>query len=132
MAQIKQLGVIPTVVLGCKNTTVSDIAEGIAVILDTYVAGQISVKLPASDVGAFGVTQEIIPAGKYGRVIVSGVANCTASATITSAGATAYVMTDAAGKVLPQTAAKYQLGIALQDALNADRVMVLLAQAKNA
>jgi hypothetical protein len=132
MAQLNQLGTIPTVTLTCKNTSGSDIAEGIAVILDTYVTGQLSVKLPASDVGAFGVTAEAIPNGKMGRVIVTGVANCTASATITSAGATAYVMTDSAGKVLPQTAGKYQLGIALQDAVSTDRVNVLLCQAKNA
>jgi precorrin-4 methylase len=132
MAQIKQIGTNPVLTLPCKNTSGSDLAEGIVVMLDTYVAGQYSVKLTASDVGAMGVTAEAIANGKIGRVIVAGVASCTASATITSAGGTAVVMADSAGKVLPQTAAKYQVGFALQDAVSTDRVAVLLAFAKNA
>lgn len=132
MAQNKQVGSAPNLTLVCKNTSGSDIAEGIAVMLDTYVSGQISVKMTASDVGAIGVALEPIANGKFGRVVVGGVVSCVASATITSAGGTAVVMTDAAGKVLPQTAAKYQLGYALQDAVNTDRVDVLIAPAKNA
>lgn len=132
MAQLNALGTIPTLTLPCKNTSGSDIAEGIVVSLATYVAGQISIGLPASDVGPFGVTAEAIANGKVGRVIVSGVANCIASATITSAAGTAYVMCDNAGKVLPQTAGKYQTGIALQDAVSTDRVNVFLCPAKNA
>lgn len=132
MAQINQLGTVPSVTLACKNTSGTDIAEGIVVALATYVAGQISIGLPTNDVGPFGVTAEIIANGKVGRVIVSGVANCIASATITSAAGTAYVMCDSAGKVLAQTAGKYQVGLALQDAVSTDRVNVLLAIAKNA
>jgi hypothetical protein len=42
-------------------------------------------------------------------------------------------MTDSAGKVLDQTAGKFQLGMALSGTTTAnDPVLVLMAQAKNA
>lgn len=133
MAQINQLGGVPGLDLAFKNYTGADIAAGIAVKLDaanppnTNVAG--GVILPTSDVDAFGVTMEILPAGKIGRVRVGGVVVATASATITYGDV---LMADAAGKVLPQTAGKCQIGRALSSAVAGDAVNVHIAVAKNA
>lgn len=113
--------------LSCFQAVGADIAAALAVKLDAATDG---VTITSSDVGAFGVTVDLIKTGKYGRVAVSGVAVCTAGGTVTKG---APVMTDAAGKVIDQTAGKYQLGIALDGTtVSGDQVRVLLKQAKNA
>lgn len=130
MTQIKQVGNITVLALNCKNTSGSDMAEGIAVMLDTFVSGQISVKLTSGNtVACLGITQEAIANGKIGRVIAIGVASATASGTITAG---QFVMPDSAGKVLTQTATNAAVGIALQDALTTERLDVLLVPARNA
>ena len=133
MAQINQVSGAPLLDLTCKNTTGSDIAAGYAVILDTSNPPSSGtapgITLPASDANAFGVTVDAIPNGKTGRVRVAGIAVCTSSATLHVGD---YVETDSAGKVRDLQAGNYQLGICLGEAVSADAVAVLLAQAKNA
>lgn len=131
MAQLNALGSFPTLTYTVKNTSGSDIAANIGVIADTYVAGQISVKLPTGSgtTHPFGITMEAIANGKTGRVMGGGIAVCVASGTLTAGGP---VMLDSAGKVLAQTAGLYQTGVCMQDAVATDAVNVLLAFAKNA
>lgn len=115
------------------NYGVSDLAEGSAVILDTSNTGgantAVGVKLPASDVNPVGILPTAIPAGKSGVVRVYGVASGIASGTVHVGDP---LMTDSAGKVLAQTAGKFQIGICWSEAVANDRVLVLLDRAKNA
>jgi len=135
MAQLNKLGNVPRNLLTVKNTSGADIAAGLAVIPDTTntpggSGTPMGVTLPASDVGAFAIAIETLTNTRLGRVAVVGsVAIGTASGTIHVGN---YVMTDSAGKVLVQTAGKYQIGIALSEAVSGDSVSVLIAPAKNA
>lgn len=134
MAQINQLGRVPGIELPVKNYGVSAIAEKLAVIIDTTnlpgVSTPMGVTLPASDVGAFGILTCGAAAGGMASVQVSGVARCTAGAAVTIG---AYVMTNSVGKIVAQTAGKYQIGMAMSTTDGADQdVLVLLCQAKNA
>lgn len=114
MTQYNQVSGVGVVDLTFKNTSGNDIAAGLAVIADSSNAPSPGtpggVVLPASDVTPLGITVDAIPAGKTGRVRVTGVAPCTCSAAVTYG---AYLMTDSAGKVLAQTAGKYAIGVAL-------------------
>lgn len=135
MAQINQLS--RTRVPGgddtVKNYGVTDIGAYLAVILDTTntpgSGTPKGVTLPASDVGAYAFTITPLVAGKLGQVQTLGIAIGTASATIHIGD---YLMTDSAGKVLPQTAGKYQIGQAQSEALTGENVLVRIATAKNA
>lgn len=136
MAQLDQLAgiAIPGGDITVKNYGVSDIAEGLAVILDTTNTPDgggtpIGVTLPASDVKSFGIAVTSIPAGKFGTVRVLGVAIGTASGTIHMGD---FLMTDSAGKVLVAGAGKYTIGQAMSEAVTTDRVAVLIAKAVNA
>jgi len=78
----------------------------------------------------FGVTVESFASGGTGRVQCYGIAVCTAGAAITAGDV---VMPTSSGKVITQTSAKPQVGIALHDAAaDGDPVRVLLQIAKNA
>lgn len=135
MAQLNQLGgiAIPGGDITVKNYGVSDIAAGLAVKYDTSNPGGSGlprgVILTASDVGAMGVAVTTIPAGKTGVVRTMGQAVATASGTLHVGD---ICMTDSAGKVLAQTAGKYQLGIVASEAVANDAVLVDIARAKNA
>ena len=135
MTQLDRLGNVPVNVLPCKNTSGSDIAAKLAVILDTSnppdgSGTPMGIKLPASDANAFGITLEAIPNNKIGRVAVIGsVAVGSASGTVHVGD---YVMTDSAGKILAQTAGKYQIGMSLSEAVSTDDIKVLIMPAKNA
>lgn len=134
MTQYNQVGGVGVVDLTFKNATGSDIAAGLAVIADSSnppspgVPGYIT--LPASDEKPLGITVDAIPNGKTGRVRVIGVAVCTCSAAVAFG---AYVETDSAGKVLPQTAANYAIGVALgATAGTGELVSVLIDRSINA
>jgi hypothetical protein len=134
MAQINQLGRVPGIELPVKNYGVSDIAAGLAVIIDTTntPAGSgtpMGVTLPASDAAAFGILVTTAVAGRMANVQLSGVAIGVASATIHVGDV---LMTDSAGKLLPQTAGKFQIGVAMSEAVSTDNVAVLISRAKNA
>lgn len=134
MAQIDQLGSIATTDLTVKNYSGSDIADKLVVILDTTnlpdgSGTPIGVTLPASDVKAFGVAVGTLPTLKMGRIRVAGAAVCVASGTIHMGDV---LMSDSAGKVLAQTAGKYQIGIAMSEAVTTEDVLVFLQRAKNA
>ena len=133
MAQVNQLGAIHLLDISVHNYGGSDLAEGVAVILDTSNPGTATtmpgVTLPASDAKAFGILPAKIPAGKDGYCRVYGVAVGTATGTLHVGD---YVMTDSAGGVKAQTAGLYTLGMALSEAVNGDRVQVLIDRAKNA
>ena len=78
----------------------------------------------------FGVTVESFASGGTGRVQCYGIAVCTAGAAITAGDV---VMPTSSGKVITQTSAKPQVGIAMHDAAaDGDPVRVLLQLAKNA
>jgi len=135
MAQFNQLGRTPGIELPVKNYGVTAIAEKLAVIRDTAnppgpdgVA--MGVTLPASDAGAFGILTSPIAVGGYANVQLTGVARCVAGAAIALG---QVVMTNSAGKIVPQTAGLYQIGTAMSvaTAINED-VLVFLHQAKNA
>jgi len=120
------------------NNTGSDIAAGLAVVVDSTNAlsssntvDGVSVKLPAAD-GALGVgvTMEVIKAGNFGRVRTGGQAAGTASGAIT-AGA-AVMVESATGKIKASGAGNAQIGIALTTAADGDPVLVQIVPAKNA
>lgn len=139
MAQINQLAGTFLLDIPVHNySTTTDLAEGVAVILDTANPGTANaapgVTLPASDAKAFGFLTSKIPFGKSGVCRVQGVA-----VAIPTVGSTIAVgdvlMTDSSGFVKPQTATLSQIGIALAGvttAVAADRVLVLIDRAKNA
>ncbi len=135
MPQINQLA--SRAILGgditVKNYTGTDIPAFTAVKFDIANPGGTSnsrgVITTTSDANSYGVTLTVIPAGKQGLIRTHGEAVCVASGSI-SLGDT--VMTDATGKVLVQTAGKYQLGIATSVAVANDQVTVDIARAKNA
>jgi hypothetical protein len=135
MAQINQLGGIAVAGgdIPVKNYGGSDIAAGLVVKYDTSNPGGTNlprgVVITSNDTLAMGVTVTVIPAGKTGLVRTLGQAIGTASATIHVG---QVLMSDSAGKVLPQTAAKTQIGIATSEALNGDFVAIDIARAANA
>jgi hypothetical protein len=116
-----------------KNYGVSDIAEGLCVKPDTSNTGSNSapmgVILTADDAKAWAVTMQIIKAGQSGEVQTLGQTWATASGTIHVGDP---LMTDSAGKVLAQTAGKYQIGIAVSEAVSGDPCQFDIARAKNA
>jgi hypothetical protein len=134
MAQINQLGGIAVNGgdIPVKNYGGSDIAAGLVVKYDTTNPGGTNlprgVVITSDDTLAMGITVTVIPAGKMGLVRTLGQGIATASATIHVG---QVLMSDAAGKVLPQTVTKYQIGIAASEALNGDFVAVDIARAKN-
>jgi len=135
MAQINQLGGIAVAGgdIPVKNYGGSDIADGLAVKYDTSnppgTNTPAGVVITSSDANPIGFALGTIPAGKMGLVRRLGRAVGTASATIHVGDV---LMTDSAGKVLPQTAGKYQIGIAASEAVNADKVAVDISIAKDA
>ena len=138
MAVLNQLAGTFLLDLPVHNYGGSTLAENAAVILDTAnpasSSGASGVVLPASDVTPFGFLQSAIPAGKSGIVRVYGVSLANPTVGVTFA-PNAPLMTDATGAVLAQTAAKYQIGIAITGVTTAvagDKVLVLLDRAKNA
>ena len=77
-----------------------------------------------------GVSIEAAVSGGTVRIQTAGIAVCTGGAVITAG---AVVMPTAAGKVITQTAAKPQVGIALEDcAADGDLVRIMLCPAFNA
>ncbi len=110
------------------------IAAYLAVKLDTAhtpsATAPPSVVITASDVGPIGFTVNALAATTgLGLVQLAGLGVGTASATIHVGDV---LMTDSAGKVLPQTAGHYQVGIAQSEAVSGDLVLVQIAIAKNA
>jgi hypothetical protein len=133
MAQVNQLGRVPGIELPFKNYSVAAIAQKLAVIRDTTnlpgAGTPAGITLPASDVAAFGILVTNAAVGGMANVQITGVAIGTAIATIHIGDV---LMTDSAGKLLPQTAGKYQIGTAMSEALTGEDVAVFLHQAKNA
>lgn len=116
----------------------SAIAAGLAVKYDTSNPGGPNtprgVVITSDSTLVIGITVDSIPAlangiAGTGKVRRAGMAVATASATIHVG---QYVMSDSAGKVLPQTAGLFQTGIADSEALSGDSVLVWVAPAKNA
>lgn len=118
-----------------KNYGGSDIAEGLAVKYDT---GNLpgsgvapGVVITSDDTLVIGVAVSTIPAGKIGMVRMGGRAIGISSAAALTVGTV--LMTDAAGKVLAQTAGKYQIGTCASTVTAAnDRVAIDICRAKNA
>jgi len=133
MAQVNQLAATYLLDVPVHNYGGSDLAEGVAVILDTTNTGGANtapgVMLPASSAKSIGFLPSAIPAGKSGVMRVYGIASGIASATVHVGDV---LMVDTAGKVLPQTAGLHQIGIAFSEAVANDRVLVLIERAKNA
>lgn len=130
MANFDQKSSIHLLDIDFKNYTGSDIAAGIAVKIDTTAGNVDGVVQTTDDTLSIGITMEVIKAGAFGRVRVYGVAVATAGGTVTVGKP---VMTDSAGKVVDQTAGKYQIGYALDGTTSAnDQIRVLLSIAKNA
>lgn len=136
MAQINQLSAIPVSGgdLTVKNYGGSDIAVKRVVKFDTVNtpggagSNPIGVVLTSSDVGAIGISLTTIPTLKLGQIRLLGAAVAVASATVHIGDP---LKSDATGKVLPQTAATYQIGFAMSEAANTEDVLVWLAPAKN-
>lgn len=134
MAQIYQLAATYLLDVPVHNySTTTDLAEGVAVILDTANPGGVNtavgVTLPASDAKPFGFLTTKIPFGKSGVARVYGVASGVASGTLHVGD---IVMTDSAGAVKAQTTGLAQIGICMSEAVSTDRVLVLIDRAKNA
>lgn len=120
------------------NYSGSDIAANIAVALDdtkdiaTNSSG-IGVKLPAaSGDPCVGVTQEVIPAGGYGRVRCFGpIAQMTAKGANTAG---AWVMAEiTTGNAIAATTGKTGIGIALNASTSdGDLLLVMLSTGYNA
>ena len=127
-----------------KNYTGSDIPANVAVSVDTTAANVISptnlvdaigvIPVAASGNPVVGVTMEIIPAGRVGRVRCGGVAPMFADGAITAG---TFVDASAAatkvGYAKVHVAAASTLGMALSTATaDGDPVLVLIAQGRNA
>lgn len=122
MSTSPQLGSTDVLVGTFHNfSTTTDIAAGLGVLADTshlpstdFAGGII---LPANSggvVGTLGVTMEKIPAGRTGRVRLSGVSVCTAEGSVTYG--TPVQISDTSGKngwVKTCGATTVQLGIAI-------------------
>lgn len=119
-----------------KNATGSDIAAGIAVVMDTTAGRVMHVKPPAaagSVAGSIGITVEAIANGKVGRVRCVGAAVATAHGTINPGeGVQIENASGHEGKVIVCGAATTQLGRALTAAVDGDQVLVLVGVATNA
>lgn len=121
--------------ISCFNAGTA-IAAKLCVKLDTgnlmgaaQGAPAVAVTAASTDV-PLGVTVEALPASGYGRVQVGGIAIVQAAGAITAG---AVVMPAAAGQVQTQTAAKPQLGQALNTTANAaDPCAVIIHIALNA
>ena len=133
MAQVNQLAATYLLDVPVHNYGGSDLAEGSAVILDTSNTGgantAVGVTLPASDAKVIGILPSTIPAGKSGVVRVQGIANAIAGGTLHVGDV---VMGNSAGKVVAQTAGLQQIGYCWSEAVNNDRVLVLIDRSKNA
>lgn len=121
-------------------STTTAVGANLVVKYDTSNVGGPSlprgVIITSDDTLCIGVTVDALAVapvagvpGPVGRVRRAGMAVCTASATIHVG---QYLMSDSAGKVLPHTAGKYQIGIADSEAVSGDLVNVWLEIAKNA
>jgi hypothetical protein len=140
MSSSVQLGSVDTLVLTYHNFGASDIAAGLGVLTDTanppvgdYAGGIVLPTVSGSVAGTLGVTVERIPAGRSGRVRVSGVSVMTADGTI-AYGANVQIATDSGklGYAKTCAAATEQLGIALDAATDGQLVRVAHALANNA
>ncbi len=126
--------------VSCFNNAATAIPAGSAVVVDaSYVptgdhvmgvklqTGSGSIEQPA------GITVDILPAGKYGRVRKLGAAPCTASGTVTVGD---FLMIDGAtgneGQVATQTSTHAQIGRALNSGVDLDIIQVDVAIARNA
>lgn len=114
--------------LSLHNYSGTDIASGVAVIMDTAASsfmGVSAIATAASVELTIGITMETIPAGKAGRVRTCGAAVCTAGETILRGNA---VQIDSAagreGQVKLLVAGKTQLGRALSNAVLGDEILV--------
>jgi hypothetical protein len=123
-----------------KNYSAStDIGVSLFVMVDTTAANLINattindavgIALPTDNtVAVLGVTMETARYGQHCRVRTAGIAAVTASATVTPG---QFLMTDSAGKCLPQTAGKVGVGTSLTGGASGDKILVLLSFAKNA
>jgi hypothetical protein len=135
MAQINQLGSIPISGgdLTVKNYQGSDIAAKRVVKFDTVNTPDTSkargVLLTSDSTFALGITLVTLVAGRLGQIRLLGAAVAVASATVHIGD---WLMSDSAGKVLPQTAALTAIGRAMSEAANNEDVLVWLCPAKNA
>lgn len=137
MTQLNQVSGfgVPGGDVGVKNYSVTDMAAGIWVSLDTVNTpsntAPVGVVLPTNDTKPFGVTVTAIAAGKIGLVRWMGGGIGTASATIHIGDV---VMCDSNGKLLPQTATHFQVGIAGSEAASTEPVLIYITPggAKNA
>lgn len=126
--------------MSCKNSGVTDIAAGTAVIVDTSNAPSgadpISIKVPATSGSVakpWGITIETIKAGEVGRVRRLGAYPCTASGSITVGD---FLQIDSAsskeGRVKTCGAATAQIGQAGNSAADGELVQVWISIAANA
>lgn len=138
MAQLNQVAGTYLLDLPVHNYGGSQLNAGSAVIMDTGNVGGANtapgVVLPASDVKGIGFLVDNIPAGRSGRLRVQGVAMGLPTVGV-SFNPGDPLMCDASGFVLPQTAGKYQIGIAwsaIVTGVAGDTCLVLVDRAKNA
>lgn len=138
MAVINQLAGIHLLDVTVHNYGGSQLNSGSAVIMDVSNTGtsQLApgVVLPASDVKGIGFLVENIPAGRSGRMRVQGIAVALPTVGV-SFNPGDPLMCDSSGFVLPQTAGKYQIGLAwsaLTTGVAGDTCLVLIDRAKNA
>lgn len=137
MAQLNQLGsiAIPGGDLTVKNYQGADIAAKRVVKFDTtnVPGGSGSsprgVLLTSDSTFALGITLNTLVTLRLGQIRLLGAAICTASATVHIGD---WLMSDAAGKVLPQTAALTAIGRSMSEAANGEDCLVWLCPAKNA
>ena len=131
--------------VGCINTDTGAIAAGQAVIVDAtnsltttaftgFTAGLPAVGVKVAGAGAyiFGIAIEAIAIGAQGRIRRIGIALCSATAAVITAGDV--VKAGASGNVLSTSAGAAQIGQALNTTSGtlADPVLVALDIAKNA
>ena len=119
---------VPGCDLSLKNYSATDIPAKTAVIMDTTAANTMGVAAIATAATVeltIGITVDAIPAGKYGRVRVSGAAVVVVNDTILRGNA---VQIDSAsaheGQVKLLASGKTQLGRALSNAVAGDEVLV--------
>lgn len=135
-----QLGTVDVLVSTFHNFTGSDIAAGLAVLVDAahpptgdFAGGVVLPTATGGVVGTIGVTVETLKAGRSGPVRLSGISVCLANGTI-AFGASVQVSDTALklGWVKTQIAATVSLGWALAPAENGDLVPVFHQLSNNA
>lgn len=99
----------------CKNYGAADLAEGVCVKLDAANPGGAGlprgVVLTTSHFGAYGFTTMVLYAGKVGMVRTLGQAIGISGSAVAIAEGTV-LMSDAAGRMVPQTTGLTQIGVA--------------------